>query len=56
MSKLKKSHLEYLQESLNDIEFGSVVITVHDGRITQIDTTEKRRFSKTEKQYARTIK
>jgi hypothetical protein len=30
---------------LKELEYGSVMITVHDGQITQIDTTEKKRFS-----------
>lgn len=47
MSKLTKEHVEYLEKSLRNIDFGSVLITVHNGKITQIDTTEKRRFSQT---------
>ncbi|OLS39206.1 YezD family protein [Bacillus sp. MRMR6] len=30
--------------ALKDMEYGSVIITVHDGIITQIDKTEKTRF------------
>lgn len=32
-------------DALEGLEYGSVNITVHDGVITQIDTTEKKRFS-----------
>ncbi|MEI3611941.1 YezD family protein [Pseudogracilibacillus sp. SO30301A] len=46
MSKLDQVKLDYLQAVLQEIEYGSVVITIHDGRITQIDATEKKRFSK----------
>lgn len=31
-------------EQINGLEYGSVLITVHDGRIVQIDRTDKRRF------------
>lgn len=43
--KLDDEKLKYLTSSLNSIDFGSVVITVHNGQITQIDTTEKKRFA-----------
>ena len=29
---------------VNGLEYGSVLITVHDGRIVQIERTERRRF------------
>ncbi|WP_139345062.1 YezD family protein [Virgibacillus pantothenticus] len=45
MSKLDGVQWEYVRKSLDAIDFGSVVITVHDGRVTQIDTTEKKRFA-----------
>ncbi|GIP63068.1 hypothetical protein J32TS6_16230 [Virgibacillus pantothenticus] len=45
MSKLDEVQWEYVRKSLDAIDFGSVVITVHDGRVTQIDTTEKKRFA-----------
>lgn len=53
MSRLNDEQLEHVIESLHDIDFGSIVITVHEGKITQIDTTEKRRFpiKKTNKQF-----
>ncbi|PZD95876.1 DUF2292 domain-containing protein [Paenibacillus sambharensis] len=31
-------------EQVNGMEYGSVLITVHDGRIVQIDRTERKRF------------
>ena len=30
---------------LKNLQYGSIVITIHDGEVTQIDTTEKKRFS-----------
>ncbi|UOQ93914.1 YezD family protein [Halobacillus shinanisalinarum] len=30
--------------ALENIEYGSVAITVHDGEITQIECTEKKRY------------
>lgn len=47
MSKLSKEQVEHLEKNIRNIEFGTISITIHDGRITQIDTTEKKRFSPT---------
>mgnify|MGYP001245880177 FL=1 len=47
MSKLYEEHLEYLNESLEEIDYGTILITVYDGQITQIDATEKKRFTNT---------
>ncbi|AZV41990.1 MULTISPECIES: YezD family protein [Peribacillus] len=44
MSKLEEQQLQYILSSLQNIQYGSVVITVHNGEITQVDTTEKKRF------------
>lgn len=46
MSKLDQEKLDYLNQILQKIDYGSIVLTVHDGYITQIDSTEKRRFPK----------
>ncbi|AUJ24236.1 MULTISPECIES: YezD family protein [Virgibacillus] len=45
MGKLNEVQWEYVRKSLDAIDFGSVVITVHAGRVTQIDITEKKRFA-----------
>lgn len=37
--------LKHISLTLKKLEFGSVVITVHNGEITQVDTTEKKRFA-----------
>lgn len=36
--------VERILRSLAGLKYGSVLITVHDGRIVQIDRTEKSRF------------
>jgi len=36
--------LRRIAESLSGIKYGSVHITIHDGKIVQIERTEKRRF------------
>jgi hypothetical protein len=41
---LDQKQINYIVEKLKKIEFGSLVITVHEGHITQVDTTEKSRF------------
>lgn len=42
-------HLEQglasVREALSDLKFGHVGLTIHDGRIVQIDVTEKRRLT-----------
>lgn len=47
MRKVDDLKLEYIISELKKLDYGSLVITVHDGDITQIDITEKKRFSKT---------
>lgn len=36
--------LAAIRESLGRLRFGSIAVTVHDGRVVQLDITEKRRF------------
>lgn len=45
----KEIVLKKIEEAIDKIEYGSVVITIHDGKVTQIDQTEKWRFSNTKK-------
>ncbi|MHA6483138.1 YezD family protein [Paenibacillus sp. strain BS8-2] len=35
---------ERILEQVSGLEYGQVVITVHDGRIVQIDRTERKRY------------
>ena len=39
--------LKRIAESLSGIKYGSVQIVIHDGKIVQIERTEKRRFEST---------
>lgn len=36
--------LASLREALSSLRYGSVSVTVHEGRVVQIDVTEKKRF------------
>ena len=35
-----------VRDYLNTLRFGSIAITVHEGRIVQLDITEKRRLAR----------
>lgn len=41
---LSNLHLDTLEKLLSDLKFGSVTIIIQDGKIVQIDKTEKHRF------------
>nr|WP_309100560.1 YezD family protein [Fredinandcohnia onubensis] len=45
MAQLDESKVKHILSTLEKLDFGSIVITVHNGEITQIDSTEKKRFS-----------
>jgi hypothetical protein len=47
MAAIDQEKIDYIMTRLQNIEYGSLVITIHDGKITQIDTTEKNRFNST---------
>jgi hypothetical protein len=36
--------MEVVRQNVANLRFGSVQITVHDGRVTQIESIEKTRF------------
>lgn len=42
--ELDEIWIERIRQILEGLEYGSVQIVVHDGKITQIDKTERRRF------------
>ena len=42
--KIDESLVEKIIRSLEGLEYGSVHITVHDSKITQIERLEKQRF------------
>jgi hypothetical protein len=37
--------LAAIRDYLQKIRFGSIALTIHDGRIVQLDVTEKRRLT-----------
>jgi hypothetical protein len=41
----KPDWLEVVRRNVAQLRFGSVQITVHDGRVTQVESTEKTRFA-----------
>ncbi|MBM7567456.1 YezD family protein [Paenibacillus sacheonensis] len=41
---LDQEWIERISSQVNGLEYGSVLITVHDGRVVQIDRTERKRF------------
>lgn len=50
MAIVDQEKVDYILTLLKNIEYGSVLITVHEGQITQIDSTEKNRFVPVKKQ------
>jgi hypothetical protein len=43
-ARLIEQSLESVREALGGLRYGHVGLTVHEGRVVQIDVTEKRRF------------
>ena len=41
---LDNSHIDALEEMLCDMKYGSVTLIIQDGKIIQIEKTEKRRL------------
>ncbi len=42
--RLLEESLASVREALAGLKFGNVSLTVHDGRVVQIDVTEKKRL------------
>ncbi|HEY9552354.1 YezD family protein [Allosphingosinicella sp.] len=38
------SALAAIRDGLQRLRFGSIAVTIHEGRVVQLDITEKRRF------------
>lgn len=38
-------HLRVVVEALERLRFGVIQLTVHDGKLMQVDVTERRRFT-----------
>ena len=36
--------LRVVREKVGAVRFGTITLTIHDGRLTQLEVTEKRRF------------
>jgi hypothetical protein len=48
-SESDKTNLHWIalvQKQVSSLQFGVVQITVHDGRVVQVETTERLRFDK----------
>ncbi|MBU6268639.1 MAG: DUF2292 domain-containing protein [Sphingomonadales bacterium] len=43
-ARLLDESLASVREALAGLRFGSVTLTIHDGRVVQIDVTEKKRL------------
>ncbi|AEH54644.1 YezD family protein [Heyndrickxia coagulans] len=52
MAHIDETKVARIKESLQKLEFGTVVISIHEGNITQIETTEKVRFALEKKKAA----
>ncbi|ADU31964.1 DUF2292 domain-containing protein [Evansella cellulosilytica] len=44
MGEKELQYLEEIKKLIEKIDFGSITITLHNGEVTQIDATEKKRF------------
>ncbi|AJY75785.1 YezD family protein [Paenibacillus beijingensis] len=42
--EIDEAWIDRIADQVNGLEYGSVLITVHDGRIVQIDRTERKRY------------
>jgi len=40
-----ESWLEFVRQKVEGMRFGSVQVVVHEGRVTQVESTEKTRLS-----------
>ncbi len=38
-------HLRHVAEALEKLRYGVIQLTVHDGKLMQVDVTERRRFT-----------
>ncbi|WP_395334403.1 YezD family protein [Novosphingobium sp. BL-8H] len=42
--KQLEENIATVREALQNLRYGNISLTVHDGRVVQIDVTEKKRF------------
>jgi hypothetical protein len=43
-SRILEESMASVREALSGLKYGSVALTVHEGRVVQIDVTEKKRL------------
>ncbi|MCM8787631.1 MAG: YezD family protein [Candidatus Omnitrophica bacterium] len=43
----KKIILEEIRKAIEDINYGEIVITIHNSKVTQIEKRQKKRFNQT---------
>jgi hypothetical protein len=48
VEKTALNWIDVVQTQVSSLRFGVVQITVHDGRVVQVETTERMRFDKPE--------
>lgn len=48
MGKVNEEVLKKITDYLQDVKFGTLLITIHNDEITQLDVTRKQRFNKTQ--------
>jgi hypothetical protein len=39
-----EENIATVRDALKNLRYGNIALTVHDGRVVQIDVTEKKRF------------
>ena len=44
LTMLTEEAIDAIRETLAEVRFGAISITIHDGKIVQFDITEKRRI------------
>lgn len=44
-TKSNEKQLNLINSLIEDIKYGSINVIIHDGQVTQIDATEKKRFN-----------
>jgi len=52
MAKLDEQKINYIVAALEKLQYGSLNITIHNGKITQVDCNEKHRFILPQKQFS----
>ena len=37
--------LRHVEDALTGMQYGTILLTIHDGKLVQLDVTERRRFT-----------